>query len=221
METAIKIAELPWTTLLTLASGYAGYFVAHLGARDHHKAADITFGTIVFGFWGLLSYQVAVHRMGFGSLSASWLAMSCSIFIGCVWSVMGRPGLQWLLRKLSVSHADDLPSGWLALGKEPGFDATQVGVKTTDGAYYLCENLARFEGFPNGPCTLGGNGDVLMYVTHYRGPESEEFVATTAMASPDWGAEITFIPRDRIALVDLRRKPRVPNSLLGWPRRGA
>ena len=60
MEAAFKpdLITLPWVTILTLASGYAGYYVANVGIREHHKPIDVIFSTLVFGFISAFAYNV-------------------------------------------------------------------------------------------------------------------------------------------------------------------
>jgi len=69
MEDLTKLVNLPWATLLTLASGYAAYYVANVGVRDHHKPVDVTFSTLVFGCFRLRHLSKAIrlrapHRLG-------------------------------------------------------------------------------------------------------------------------------------------------------------
>lgn len=222
METAIKLAELPWATLLMLASGYAGYFIAHVGVRDHHKAADITFGTIVFGFWGLLAYQVCVLRADLSSLKSSFVAMFATMLLGAIWSLAGRPALIWFLRKYRITQMDDLPSAWAALGRAPRVNATQLKVKLTDGTEYFAKDLSIFADLPTGSCTFGGNGDMLMYISHVRKPGETKWTEYPEAVHPDWGSEITYIPKDKIARVDLRWKAVSGDreSFFRWFRRG-
>ncbi len=35
-----------------------GYVVAYVGLRDHHKTVDLTFNTLVFGFFAAFAYQL-------------------------------------------------------------------------------------------------------------------------------------------------------------------
>lgn len=41
------LLNLPWATLVTLASGYIGYFIANVGVNEHHKTRDVTFTMLV------------------------------------------------------------------------------------------------------------------------------------------------------------------------------
>lgn len=219
METAIKIAQLPWTTIMTLASGYAGYFIAHLGARGHHKSADITFGTLIFGFWGLFAYLAALESAAISSLGASLVAIVATVALGGLWSILGRWVLEWILRALGVSHSDDLPSAWAALGRRVNVTPLQASIKTTDGMIYHCDDLFSFRDEPDGAFILGGNGDVLLHVTHIKYPNADDFEEIRDVRSAEWGTEITYFPREQIARLDLRRKRKTRLSFFrrfGW-----
>ena len=207
MEDLTKLVNLPWATLLTLASGYAAYYVANVGVRDHHKPVDVTFSTLVFGFFSAFVYAICRRQFGSGLLTASVLSFGSSIVFGAFWSLLGRRTLERALRHSNVSLSDDIPSAWVALFRAKTY-ATQLSVKLKDGTWLKCEDLNVFAGHPNGPCVLGGKGDVLMYVTHVKGPKDEDFEACTELTNEACGDEITFIPADQIAMVDYSRKRR-------------
>lgn len=206
METAIRLADLPWTTTLMFATGYAGYFVAHIGVRSHHTTADVTFGTFMFGFWGLFSYFYLLSKFSISTLPASAFAMLITIILGIVWSCFGRRIFSAFITALPLSKMDDLPSAWAALSRSPHTVSYQLTVKTVDGAAYHCNSLHDYSKLPDGPCTFGGNGDLLMYVTHYKPPLKDDYIENTSLQDPEWGAEITYIPKERIALLDILRK---------------
>jgi hypothetical protein len=70
----------------------------------------------------------------------------------------------------------------------------------------MCDDLEKFASSPNGPCVFGAKGDILMYVTHKQSDIGVAFFPTTHPIDADWGHEITYIPADEIARVDLRRR---------------
>lgn len=202
------IVSLPWPTLLTLASGYAGYFVANVGVRLHHKTIDVTFSTLVFGFFAAFVFEWIERSGKFTILPASLLGFSCSILLGCIWRIWLRDLFYRALRGTNVSHSNDLPNAWMALFGENKTDTTQLSVKLKDGTWLLCSDLALFRAKPNGPCVLGGSGDVLMYVTHRKPPLQPEFEEYANLLDQTMGDEISYIPSDQIARVDVRRKAR-------------
>ena len=77
-----------------------------------------------------------------------------------------------------------------------------------DGTWLKCEDLARFAESLDGPCVFGAKGDVLMYVTHQKGAEDDDFEECPDVTNEDWGEEITYIPADEIVRIDYRRSRR-------------
>lgn len=198
-----KLFEISWELLLTVACGYAGYFVANVGARAHHKTIDVTFSTIVYGFFGTAAYLVIL-----ASNCPLWIA-TIGAFLGSmiaagVWAVTLRELFTKLLRKVGVSHTDDLPSALASMFADKKSHATQLSVRLSNGVWLMCDNLARFKDAPNGPCVLGGSGDVLMYVTHHRDPDGE--YEECEVYVPGWGWELTYLPASQITRIDLRKK---------------
>lgn len=203
------LLSLPWATLLTLACGYAGYYIANVGVREHHKAIDVTFSTILFGFFSAFLYA-GLRRYDVAILPASAMAFAFAVLLGGVWSRFGRSILKIALRKSDVSMSDDLPSAWLAIFEARNKAkripaATQLTVKLKDGAWLKCDNLDRFTHYPNGPCVFGGKGDLLMYVTHFQRNDADDFEECVDVDAAVWGAEITYIPATEIVRLDLRR----------------
>ncbi len=205
-----ELLNLPWASLLTLACGYAAYYVANVGIREHHKTIDVTFSTLLFGFFSVFLYTALRRYDLLNILWASAAAFLFAVVLGGFWSRFGRSILKWALRKSHVSMSDDIPSAWMAIFEARTKAkrlpiATQLAVKLKDGSWLKCDNLDRFKDCPNGPCVFGGKGDLLMYVTHTQASEADEFTAYEDVEIPWWGAEITYIPATEIARLDFRR----------------
>jgi hypothetical protein len=201
-----KLLELQWPTLLLLASGYAAYCVANVGVREHHKATDVAFSTLLFAFISASSYYACLWYFELSLVWSSAATFLFAILAGAFWSLFGRRYFEKLLRKSRVSHADDLPSAWMAIFGQK-IPMTQLSVQIKDGSWLMCDDLAKFANSPNGPCVLGAKGDILMYVTDKQSDIGVAFFPTADPVDPDWGHEITYIPADQIIRVDLRRKP--------------
>jgi hypothetical protein len=202
-----ELLNLPWSALLTLASGYAAYFVANTGLRDHHKAIDVAFSTLVFGFFGAFAYEFMLRVLAWSLLPSSVVAFFFAVIFGGLWRKFGRKLLSSTLRLTDVSHSDDLQSAWRSLFDITSVHATQLSVQLKNGTWLQCDDLARFASAPNGPCVLGASGDILMYVTDSRQP-GEVAIVNDAVEFTGWGQEVTYIPASEIARVDLRRKPK-------------
>lgn len=200
------LLRLPWALLVTLACGYMGYFVAHVGVREHHKAIDVTFSTLVFGFIAAFGYQIAL-RAGDGMLLSAIFAALVACVAGAFWSKYGRASLNRIIRGGKISLNDDDPSAWTALFRPSDCTATQLSVKLKDGTWLKCDDLSAYSSAINGACVFGLPGDLLMHVTHHKSPTDDDFEPVEFLKDPYWGTEITYIPKDQIARVDFRRKP--------------
>ncbi|PAV06488.1 hypothetical protein CBG25_05770 [Arsenophonus sp. ENCA] len=95
---------------------------------------------------------------------------------------------------------------------QTNYRATELFVILKDGSGLLSRLPGRFEGLPNGPFTLGNNGDVILYVTHSSPANSNEWVEYGDSIHQDYGALATYIPADQIARIDIRRRAEKPSS---------
>lgn len=197
-----KLLNLPWVTLLTLAAGYMGYFVAHVGIRDHHKTVDVTFNTLVYGFCAAFSYQL-MRYAGMSILVASGGAAVTAIVLGALWRACLRPIFYNIMQNTNVSYADDIPTAWLNLFSTTNVVATQLTVRLKDGRTLMCDDLHRFKDEPNGAFRFGSNGDILMYVTHQK--VGFAWSSMNDVFWDEWGSEITYVPASEIAQVNFRR----------------
>lgn len=202
---AKELLELPWATVLFLASGYAGYFVANTGVREHHKNIDVAFSSAVFGFVSLLVYRTGVSA-GVPDLISSACSFVFAIVLGAVWRRFGRASLRWTLKRSGVSFADDSPTALQSMFDVKHGGATELSVRLKDGSWLQSCNLQNFAHFPNGPFVVGMNGDVLLYVTDSRDAGSENSRPNLSLDGLGWGWEITYLPASEVARIDLRRK---------------
>lgn len=202
-----KFFEISWELLLTVSCGYAGYFVANVGARDHHKTVDITFSTLVYGFFGTAAY-LCILALNLPMWLATIFAFLGAMISAGIWAAKLRSLFTKLLRKAGVSHSDDLPSALSSMFSDRTSHATQLSVRLTNGVWLMCNDLALFKDAPNGPCVIGASGDILMYVTHHRDSDGDYEPCDVNMA--DWGMELTYIPASQITRIDLRKK--IPTS---------
>lgn len=201
------LLNLQLPMMFTLASGYAAYVISNVGLRDHHKPVETAFSTLVFGFFARLFFdQLLVLK--FPVWVASIVGFIGALAIGWMWCRLGRRTYIALLRKLRISQNDEMPSAWISLIATSDIFGMQLMVKTTDGVQFFCNDLAQFADLPNGPCTFGSSGDLLMYVTHRQFPEDSEITEDKETVHPEWGAEITYIPKEKIERLSFRRKSR-------------
>ncbi|WP_431674451.1 hypothetical protein [Rhizobium leguminosarum] len=204
-----KLLNLPWVTLLILAAGYMGYFVAHVGLREHHKTVGVTFNTLVFGFCAAFAYQLSRY-MEINILAASGTAVVTSVLLGAVWRALLRPVFYNIMQNTNVSYADDIPTAWLNLFGETNVVASQLLVRLKDGRTLMCSDLHRFKDEPNGPFRFGATGDILMYVTDLK--VGYAWSTIDDVFCDEWGSEITYIPASEVAQVNFRRRKRRATS---------
>lgn len=205
-EIAELLRDLPWVTLLTLASGYAGYFISSVGLKTHHKNMDVAFSVLVFGLIAASIYNIMSDIVGISIPFSSFASFLATVICGALWNRIGRRLLYFALRKTDISYNDETPSAWAALLSAQNGGVRQLYVKLQDGTWLGCNNLEDFMREPNGACILGSDGDILMYVTHTKSTE-ETFFSECPDVKNEWGSEITYIPKSQIARVEIRRMP--------------
>lgn len=201
MEEAV--IALPWQVQLSLGAGYAAYMLAYMGIREHHKSSDVVFRSIIFGLvtlgvFALVPAWEARYQIG--------VAIGVTLLSGLVWRVVGIGLMRGTMRQFNISWADDRPSAWTAVAIEnASHTLSQISIELDDGTWFHCADTSMFGQSPYGPCTLGLNGDIALYVT------SEEAPDGTVLDHPgtlngDWGDRITFVPVGKIRRVAMRLK---------------
>lgn len=200
-----SLLDLPWPTLVTLAAGYIGYFVANVGVKDQHKAVDITFTALVFGLFSAGIYHASVW-VGINAYMAAFPAVMAAFVAGSCWRKYGRKWMYSLLRKYDISWSDDTSSAWQAMFGHTQYRVTEIFVYLKDGSGLLSRLPGNYEEWPNGPFTLGNHGDISLYVTHRKSINGEAWEEYEGVVHQSWGALATWVPADQIARVDIRRK---------------
>ncbi|MGX8941969.1 hypothetical protein ACWWJF_18465 [Symbiopectobacterium sp. Eva_TO] len=205
-----SLLDLPWATLVTLASGYIGYFIANVGLKEHHKPIDILFSTLIFSLLPTAIYHVTLW-CGVNAYTATLLPVLLALTLGASWRKYGRKRLYAFLRKHNISWSDGTHSAWQQMFGLTDYRVTELFVVLKDGSGLLSRLPGRFEGLPNGPFTLGNNGDVILYVTHRSSANSDEWVEYGDVIHQDYGALATYIPADQITRIDIRRREAKPS----------
>lgn len=205
-----SLINLPWATLVTLASGYIGYFIANVGLKDHHKPIDITFSTLIFGLFAAMVYQAFVWA-GWGEYLAALLAVAYAFANGAWWRKYGRNFMYKFLRDHDISWSDSTSSAWQRMFDQRGYYISEVYVILKDGTTLVSEHPGNFEGQPCGSFVMGADKDILIHVTREKPPGSSEWIKRKVIHD-SWGTMATYIPADQIARVKIRR---TKNSALG------
>jgi hypothetical protein len=192
--------KLSWEIQVALASGYAAYALAYTGLRDRQRPIDVVFISIVFSLIAslFLSLQAFV-----GAIAASVVAFGMSLACGVLWRRFGRPALFALMHKWNVTWADDEPSALATIIANTRHRMTQIAVLLDDGTWLSCKNAEQFNNAPFGPCLIGPNGDLALYLTHEQPRDAEERELKTVRDGA-WGDRITYIPAARIQQMTVR-----------------
>ncbi|WP_291968555.1 hypothetical protein [Candidatus Symbiopectobacterium sp.] len=199
-----SLLNLPWATLVTLASGYIGYFIANVGLKEHHKPIDITFTTLVFCLSPAGLYHSAVW-LGVNTYIASVPAVISAFTVGSVWRKYGKKWMYGLLRKYDISWSDSTNSAWQRMFDQRGYYVSEIYVYLKNGSTLLSEAPGHFEGQPCGCFVLGNEKDILLYVTHEKAAGSTDWKECSDVLHEAWGALATYVPADQIARVQVRR----------------
>jgi hypothetical protein len=194
--------DLPWQSLVVLASGYAGYFLAFAGIRQHHKAIDVAFASLVFGMVTLGGLTLGTYIALPNPLTAI-IAVISTWLSALIWRKWGRSLLRSALYKFDFSWSDDDPSAWFSIATQQDFNISQCAVYLDDGTWLMCDDAAKFENAPIAPCIFGPDGDVALYVTHKELPNGSMFEMESVF-DDEYGPRLTYVPKKRISQVCFR-----------------
>lgn len=207
-----SLLDLPYETLALLASGYLAYRLAYVGKDAAHSSVDVVFLTVVFAF---VAKQTTVsvdllmwstHQTP-GGIFASLAGMVSALISAAVWRRSLQEFVYAALRKVKVSDHDGQPNVWRSMMARTLQPPARLVVVLKNGSSLMCNQLAMFKDAPMGPCLFGQDGSVAMYVTDIRRPADQDWTEVEALDPnrPDWGYEMSFIPADEIARIDVTR----------------
>ena len=199
------LLNLPWQIQLSIASGYAAYLLCSVGSRAKHTAVDVTFLTLTFGLIASGVYFVGLRFTNIYASSAAAFVITCSC--GALWRRYFSSMLRKILRKTNISWSDDSPNSLASMLYDSSRPVSQIAVQLEDGTWLRCDNLKDFETSPFGPCRIGPDGDVAMYLTHTVSKDGEEKELTT-VKDLEFGDRITYIPASKIKRINLRHTNR-------------
>lgn len=202
----VDLLTLPWELQVALAGGYAAYVVAYTGLRARHRTVDVVFITLVFGLIATATLGLLAQEFG-RPVWRGATAIAVTVIGGFLWRRWGRDVLAWSLRKFDVSWSDDSPSALETISENSKHPVTQIAVMLDDGTWLRCDDTSKFADSPQGPCIIGPNGDVALYLTH-EDPKGDASKDQTTVVDEHWGDRITYIPASRIRYINLRRKRR-------------
>lgn len=207
------LLNLPWEIHVVLASGYLGYTFGFCGRREHHSGADTLMLTLVFGLISYLAFMTAEAVLDLlplgevvNTILQALFALVTGACAGLIWQRGGWNKMFNLLRDKGLSIEDGSPTAWRSiLDREDEAGKTQLFVELTNGKTYGCDELGRFEGLPYGPCLLGPDGSVAMYVNSITRANGETIEsAQEDIHDAQWGNLFTYFPASQIANIEMR-----------------
>lgn len=200
-----NLLSLPAQIQIAAASGYAAYMTASIGIRAHHTTTQTAFTAAAYGLIATAVLASAPDETN--PIAVGVLAFVLTVFAGMFWRKIGCRVWFGLLSFLGVSRADDTPSAWMALHERADSYLTQIAIELDDGTWLYCDDTTKFAKAPQGPCVLGANGDIGMYLTHQK-RQGAERTAVLTTRDARWGDRLTWIPASRIRRVSLRQRPK-------------
>lgn len=203
-----ELISLSWQTQVVLIGGYLAYVVAYSGRRSLHKTIDSLFIMLSFGgialiaLNGLSEYIEAEKPFGKQALGVF------SVFLTLVCAVLWRRKVHsWAnnaLSWLSGSEEDGYQTAWETVVQTQSLKYSQINVALKDGRTLESYMLGDLNDLPNGPCVLGGDGSIALYVTHITDVDGKRREAKNLV--DDDGARITVVPANEIVEIDFRRR---------------
>lgn len=206
MEQVEWLLKLPFDTLALLSVGYLSYRLAYTGKDGAHSPVDVIFLTFVFASIARAAGRVFLFGIEVTGIEPpDWAATIFGVFMALLlaanWRKWWEGWLFELLRKFGISASDRHETAWQsALARPPAKGPTSLFVRCADGTRLLCESLADFNSAPFGPCILGQDGSVAMYVTHRKTVSATDWEEEQipGKVDPIWGYQMTFLPASQV-----------------------
>lgn len=206
---------LSWDLQLVLVAGYLGYKTAMVGKGVTDRTEDFLLKVLTFGLIGRLVAQVAAW-VGFAmlpnsvvallvSLQAKWFAViGIAILAAVFWRKWGSYRVSKLAGDTDIYHDDHESSAWLSLtNARAKWNHVEVHLVDSDILQSNIRDLPA--GLPTKPFTLNDDG-ILLYVTSIIDAKNKP--VKDDHFNRDGFSRITFIPKEKIARVDVGWKPK-------------
>lgn len=200
-----KLLQLPFEIIWPLAAGYLAYRLAFIGRDAPHKAFDAVFLVFVFGTAakGTAALTTIPADSWFYPV-ATLLGLSVSLATAWIWRTWGAPKTFEMFRRKKVLDHDGQPDVWRSMMSRTLSGPVQLTVATKAEKIYLCDELARFNTAPLGPCLFGEDGSIAMYITAWKQAGDAEWHDVNPHRQ-DVGLEMSFFKASDIERVDITR----------------
>ncbi|MCD9146632.1 hypothetical protein [Pseudophaeobacter flagellatus] len=197
-----KILNLEASALVTVAVGYLGFRVAYAERANPENTAQTIFLSICFAAFFQVSLSMAAIAFSgdtppvFHQVSAA----SATLIASVLWRRVGMKQYARFWLGTGGTHLDGLSTVLDTIRTDTEFKPTSLLVSVDDGPILYCDDLQRFKKHPFGPCLIGGDGSIALYVTHTQPSGVDEWEETEEHAQN----QITVIPADRVKLIETR-----------------
>ena len=128
-----------------------------------------------------------------GAIVLNLAGIAVSLVTAASWRRFGSKWMQRSLRVTRVSLSDREVTAWDTMLVQEHHTAAALLVKKTDGGMLFCDDLHAFKDDPHGPCVLGADGSIAMYVTSSH-PSSDADWVDHDIRTEDGAAVITYVP---------------------------
>ena len=202
----INVADLlvlPISTLIVLAAGYMAYRVAFVGHDGAHTTADIVF--LSFTFSAIAS--VILWLFGTWFVIGAPVSTGITLAAAVLWRTRIHPWLWQKLRSNGISDHDRGRNVWESMLMRPLNAPTRLVVTLKSGRQLMCADARSFDFAPLGPCLLGPDGSVALYVTDERQDATKPWNLRKPYEAENMpgGYEMTYVPAAEIARVAITR----------------
>lgn len=190
------LLTLPLDTIAVLAAGYLGYRLAYAGKDARHAGIDTLFMSLVYA----LVAKLALHGLtllAIPHLIAIPVAVAAALLVAAVWRKWGERVVFRSLRGMGISTSDRSTTAWENLRVKPGFAPTTYLVQKADGTLLMCQTPENFAHLRDGPCILGSDGSIALFVTHRRLPGCLDWEGRDVF-DPVLGYAMTYVPASQI-----------------------
>lgn len=197
-----SVLNLPLETLVVLAVGYMGYWIASVGNLAQHRSVQIVFSSLIFAAVTKLLI-LWITAAGLTTLPSILLASVLVVALATVWRAMGYALFLKLFRRLNISWSDGKRTVWDTVRLGTKYRVSQLVVRKVDGSQFMCDDMQQFSNSPHGPVLYGEDGSIGLYVTDFRRKPGDEWTEVDPKEK-NWGDFFTVIPANQISDVKLR-----------------
>lgn len=200
-----KLLQLPFEVIWPLGAGYLAYRLAYVGRDAPHKTFDGTFLVFVFGAIakGIASLIAVTAPEAPVAITAA-MGAAFALVVAAIWRIWAAECVYDYLRERKVLDHDGQPDVWRSMLARQLPGPVQLIVTTKAGKIYLCDELGRYNDAPLGPCLLGEDGSIAMYVTAWRRVGEAKWHDVKPYRE-DVGFEMSFFKASEIERIDITR----------------